>query len=76
MLGIATSESFDGAGLKDCVRRLLVLDLADSNDAFNRRETVKMLADMEGYKKAPTKAEGGDDSSATDAELQRLAGKV
>ena len=74
--GIATSESLDGAGLKDCVRRLLVLDLADSSDAFNRRETIKMLSEMEGYKKAPVKVEGGEDNDATDKALAAMMGKV
>lgn len=73
---IAEGEEFDAAGLKDCVRRLLVLDLADSSDAFNRRETVKMLSDMEGYKKAPVKVEGGEDSSGTDAEIAKMGKAV
>ena len=69
MKRLAEASEVDPAGLKRQVRRLLVLDLAEARDAYNRRETIKMLADVEGYKKVVS----GEASSDTDSALERLS---
>ena len=70
---IAEVDEVDTVALKRQVRRVLVLDLADAEDAYNRRETIKLLGEMEGYRKAPVKADGGEGDGGTDAELERLS---
>ena len=76
MREIGRKERVETGPLREAIRRMLVLMLADAPTPFEMRETIKMLSEMEGYRKAPVKAEGVEDGGATDAELEKMGGKL
>lgn len=68
---IGSAREVDSKALKRETRRLLVLMLASAQGGHEQRETIKMLSEIEGYRKATLVKPETDDES--DDEIAALA---
>lgn len=73
---MAAKKDVEPVELKRLIRRMLTLMLAGSESNFERRETIKMLSEVEGYKKLILSPDqnGGGPGLVEEKRLARLAG--
>ena len=75
LLKIGSMGKVDSLKLKEEIKRMLVFLLAEAPTPYEMRETIKMLAQVEGYTKVGLSVEvpGRMDDPAEASRLKRLA---